>query len=150
MRYLFFLVLIWASEVVADQHLEVQAWGRATPPGAGSGAVYGTFINHGDTLLEVTEIRFPGAAHVMVHETVHVDGMARMRHGQLKLAPGEKVRLEPGGMHIMLMGLEYPLLEGCRYEFTLVWQDGSETRHRSTTGGFGQMQPPASDGRPCQ
>ncbi|MEQ9178581.1 MAG: copper chaperone PCu(A)C [Nitratireductor sp.] len=55
-----------------------------------------------------------------VHETFIRDGVATMRPAaQVTIPPGGLVRLQPGGLHIMLMELNYPLEEGAMLPLTL-------------------------------
>ena len=58
--------------------------------------------------MVVAEIRFAGARHAMIHRTVEDQGMARMVHGEILVPPGERYELEPGGLHVMLMGVSLP------------------------------------------
>jgi hypothetical protein len=46
--------------------------------------------------------------------------------GPLEIPPGEEVRLEPGGMHIMLMQLRQPLEEGERIPITFIFGEAGE------------------------
>jgi periplasmic copper chaperone A len=36
---------------------------------------------------------------------------------------GATVKVEPGGLHVMLLGLKHPLIEGTRFELTLRFRD---------------------------
>jgi copper(I)-binding protein len=44
----------------------------------------------------------------------------------LPIPAGETVTLEPGGKHIMFMGLDAPLLEGQEFAGTLVFETAGE------------------------
>jgi len=137
------VILCLAAPLQAgDPAVSVNAWARATPPGGSSGAIYGEFRNDSNEMQTVSQITFDLAHHVMVHETSHSDGMARMQADKLQVLPGDSVTLSPGGLHIMLMGLSEGLKSGCEYTFALTWADGSVTRHPFLTGGFGQMEAP--------
>jgi copper(I)-binding protein len=58
-----------------------------------------------------------------VHRTEIVDDIARMREvSVLHVAPGETLTFEPGGLHVMLMGLKGPLKEGRVFELELVFE----------------------------
>ena len=46
--------------------------------------------------------------------------------GDIRIAPGETVALEPGGLHAMLMMLQRPMVEGEAFELTLSFSDGGE------------------------
>ena len=95
-----------------DAAMQVQAWARATPPGATVGGVYLTIDNPGasDRLLRV---RTPASERAEIHETSVVDGQMRMREVDgLQIPAGGEVKFEPGGLHLMLVGLKQPLKEG--------------------------------------
>ena len=89
------------------------AWARATPPGTAVAAVYLVIDNTGgkaDRLLEVSTDR---AGSAEVHTIVHDGDLAMMRRvDPLHIGAGERVVFEPGGTHVMLMGLKSPLAEG--------------------------------------
>jgi hypothetical protein len=137
------VLLLVALPLLAKSDVAVQAWSRATPPGASSAAIYGLFENNGSHEMRVAEIRFTGARHAMIHRTVEDEGMARMVHGEILVPPGERYELKPGGLHIMLMGVSFPLLQGCLYKFQILWENGDSTNHEFVTGGYGQMVFPA-------
>ena len=64
------------------------------------------------------------AARVEIHESLLVDGMSRMRpRDSIPVAPGATVKLEPAGLHLMLVGLKAPLVAGTRVPLTLVFRD---------------------------
>ena len=88
------------------------AWARATPPGASTGAFYVTLTSTtGDKLIGAAT---PAAANSAVHET-HMEGdIMRMRpmEGGLDLPAGRRVSLSPHGLHIMMEGLKGPLKQG--------------------------------------
>lgn len=150
MRVTLFLLLMSLSALShSDVDVSFDAWARATAPGATTGAVYGTLTNHGDSVLELTDVMFDAAGHAMVHRTVERDGMMRMMHADIQLAPGDSVTLEPGGLHMMLMRLEAPLQQGCQYEVILGWSNEASTSHVFTTGSFGQSKKPELVGQTC-
>jgi copper(I)-binding protein len=99
------------------------AWSRSTPPGVTVGVGYFTLKNDtgkSDRLLKVSS---PVAEKVQVHRTEVLDGIARMREvAVLHVAAGETVKLEPDGMHLMLIGLKKPLVEGQAFELSLVFE----------------------------
>lgn len=103
-----------ASAAVAQQAplLARDAWLRATP-GADVAAAYLTLRNVTTGPVTVTGIESPIAGHAMIHETTVQGGQSRMRpHEQLTIAPGSVVKLEPGGLHVMLHDLKQPLAVG--------------------------------------
>jgi copper(I)-binding protein len=94
------------------------AWARATPPAARTGAVYLTVTAAAaDRLLGATS---PAARVVEIHTHVEEGGLSRMeRLPELALPEGVGVRLEPGGLHLMLIDLAGPLVAGESLELRL-------------------------------
>ena len=144
MRFLIvFLTLLMPAAAMAELLVE-SAWSRATVPGARSGVVYATLTNPGDNPVTITGVESELAHHVMVHETVMVDDMMQMRHRDaVTVAAGETVLLEPGGLHIMLMGLSSQLREGENFGVTLVTGDDDRFEVNVRVGAIGQMEAPA-------
>lgn len=69
----------------------------------------------------------PAAAEVELHTHIMEPGVARMRPVEaIEIAPGESTVLEPGGLHVMLVGLTSPLEEGARLPLTLVFETAGE------------------------
>lgn len=96
----------------------------ATPPGAMAGAGYLTIDNGGtsDDRLIAVEADVP---RVMIHTTVMEDGIARMRHvdGGVEIPAGGQALLQPGGLHVMFMGLRNtPLVAGETLPATLIFE----------------------------
>lgn len=89
----------------ARDSLEItNAWVPLAPPKAKIMAAYVTIENPTDDLVEITEVTSPDFAHVMIHETVVEDGVSRMEmRDKLLLTAGEKVVMQRGGLHLMLM-----------------------------------------------
>jgi len=89
------------------------AWTRATPDGARTGAVYLTLQNGGPSADQLLGAASPQAERAVLHG-MQMDGdVMRMRKIEaLALPVGEAVSLAPVGRHIMLMGLGAPLKEG--------------------------------------
>ena len=85
----------------------------------------------------------------MTHRTIQADGMVRMRPGKLEIPANGETRLLPGGLHIMLMGIEKPLLAGCEYTFSIEWDNGWVTEHKLRTGSMGQAEMPVGESRQC-
>jgi len=109
-----------AAPVPADTFAVVDSWAGVASEG-GTTAGYLTIENGlatADTLQGVT-----GEAmdRVEMHETYErEDGLRGMRPvEQLVVAPGARVRFEPGGLHLMLVNMDRALAVGDSVEVTL-------------------------------
>lgn len=149
-RLLLFVLLCHSLVAYPETSVSFDGWARATAPGATTGAIYGKLQNGGSEAVSLSSVRFEKAGHVMVHRTVESDGMMRMMHAEVTLEPGASVVLEPGGLHIMLMGLKAPLIPGCIYKVELEWDESASTSHDFVTGSFGQSTKPERPGQSCQ
>lgn len=79
-------------------------------PGTSMSAGYFTIENRGGSPIAVTAVASPQFGRVDMHETIIEDDVSRMRSIDLLLVdPGERVRFEPGGKHLMLMRANDPL-----------------------------------------
>lgn len=110
--------------------LAAEAWARETPPGAKNGAAYLTIVNgmhNGDTLLSVSASFAESAS---VHRTVEENGVMRMEAVEdgLPIPSGSTLKLEPNGLHIMLMGLQEPLKAGDLKLLTLTFRQAGEKK----------------------
>jgi len=119
------------------------AWARATAPNAGSAAIYGSFRNDGDQPLTIKKITTDAAGMVMLHRSTLDNGMMKMSAvDELSVSPGEVVKLEPGGMHMMLMKLRTPLEENQIIYVEILTSDEESIRAEVTVGSVGQMSAP--------
>ncbi len=79
---------------------------NAPRPAMRMSAGYLTLTNNSDTAITITKVTSPEFAAVEMHESILEDGISRMVElGELTIAAGATVRFEPGGKHLMLMGL---------------------------------------------
>lgn len=95
-------------------------WARATTPSAMAGGAFLTLLASAPDSL--TGASSPVASMVQIHETVEQGGVMKMLPvAALKLNPGIKTELKPGGYHVMLMGLKQPLKQGESFPLTLTF-----------------------------
>jgi copper(I)-binding protein len=116
-----------------DGHDEIHfsdGWVRVSEYSDHEGGMTGAFAkieNH--TANDVTLVGGYAeiAGMVEVHEVVMIDKEMKMqqKEGGIVIKAGETVTLEPGGLHVMLMGLKKPILEGDEITLTLDF-DGYE------------------------
>jgi hypothetical protein len=99
------------------------AWARATPPGAKTGAAYVTVTNTGAQADKLLSAATPAAGEAQLHTTITEDGVMKMRPvSAIDLKPGASVTLKPGAMHLMLMDLKQPLKEGDSFPLALTFE----------------------------
>ena len=100
-------------------------WVRSNPNGMG--AVYMVLTMPETDELVAASVDPSIAGTVEVHEVVMQDGMMRMREvAGIPLPAGEPVTLEPGGYHIMLLGMPAMLDPGTDVDVTLRFASGDE------------------------
>jgi copper(I)-binding protein len=97
-------------------------WARATAGPVKTGAVYLTLSNHGKRADELVAVASPSARRATLHTHLMAGGVMKMRPlERIEVGPGASSVLAPGGLHIMLMGLKAPLVEGGRFPLTLTF-----------------------------
>ena len=119
-------------------------WARATIGGQRVGAAYVTLRNRGREPERLVAVRAGVARAAELHgTTTTAEGVARMRPVEaVEIPAGGRVSLAPGGLHVMLVDLAAPLVEGASFPATLVFERAGEVgvefaveNPRATTGG---------------
>ena len=121
-----------ATQVVAHEYdlgtLHIgHPYARSTPPGASAGAAYLSIANRGKTADSLVRASTPRAQATELHSMSMDGNIMRMRQVQsVSAAAGATVKLEPGGLHIMLTGLKQPLKTGERFPLTLFFEKAGQ------------------------
>ena len=103
------------------------AWVRASIGESRVSAAYLSIANRGVSADRLVGVAAERAGHAMIHRSVVVDGVMKMRHvDAVEIPPGGSIRLEPGGLHVMLMGVSSRLEAGERISLTLVFERAGE------------------------
>ncbi|WP_291733631.1 copper chaperone PCu(A)C [Leisingera sp. F5] len=102
------------------------AWSRASIGTSRPGAAYMEIVNEGDEPVTLTGIKTDIAMMPEIHRSsTNEQGVSSMAPaGDVSIAAGETVALEPGGLHAMLMKLQRPMKEGETFPLSLVFSDG--------------------------
>lgn len=110
-----------SSEVAVEN-----AWSRASIGTARPGVAYMKIVNGGDEPVILTGVRSGIATMSHVHMTsTNAEGVSSMAPAHdIEIQPGKAFVLEPGGFHVMLMGLNTAMREGESHELTLLFSDG--------------------------
>ncbi len=115
--------LLAALPAFAGELTVTNAWSRTTPPGVTVGVAYFNLKNDTGKSDRLLKISSPVAAKVQIHRTEIQDGMARMREvAVLHVDANQTVEFAPNGMHVMLMGLKKPLVEGQKFELEFLFE----------------------------
>lgn len=137
-----------ASEQV-QQLTITDPWVKATE-GEMTGA-FGTITNTGDAEITIVDASASVGSMFELHETiVQSDGSSVMQEkdGGYVLPAGGELKLEPGHDHIMLMGLDAPIMPGDEVTVTLTLGDGSTFEYvavaKEYTGGMETYAPDGS------
>jgi copper(I)-binding protein len=112
-------LLVCAGAAAQTNPVEVRdAWARATPGKAETGAAYLTILS--PTADRLTSVSTPVAKQAELHTMTMEGSVMKMRPlAGVDLPAGQPVALKPGATHIMLMGLTRPLTAGQSFPLTL-------------------------------
>ncbi|MEP1740488.1 MAG: copper chaperone PCu(A)C [Kangiellaceae bacterium] len=103
----------------------MNAWVREPIVESETHAGYFTLINVSDKTLELVSIQTNAYEQVEIHEMTHVNGMMKMsKIDSLILEPNGKVKLAPGGKHLMLISPNRTIKEGGRVVLKLKFKSG--------------------------
>ena len=119
--YLIALTALYVCNFAQADTLNItHAWIREAPPSSKVLAAYMSINNPGETAITVKGISSPDFESAEVHRTVINEGVARMLHvEQLEVPANGNVKLEPGGLHLMLFNPERTLAAGDTVSLTI-------------------------------
>jgi copper(I)-binding protein len=116
-----------AQPASASQPTIERAWARATPPGVRVGAVYFTLRNPRQAPDHVVSVRSAISERAEIHETKMSGGIMRMRQlTEVTVPAGGVLALEPGGAHVMLIGLRDTLVPGSKVPLVVTFRRAGE------------------------
>jgi copper(I)-binding protein len=115
------------AQSVAEQ-VEVQdPYVRAVPPGQPNSASFMALYNGDSRDHALVGAESPAARVVELHTHLMRDGMMQMRPvARIGLPAGATISLQPGGLHVMLIGLQQPLVPDQAVPLSLIFEDGSK------------------------
>ena len=112
-----------ATEFRVGDVLIEHAWSRPAPAVAVTGAAYFTLSIAGDGGDRLIAAASPVAERVEFHRHSMRDGVMSMRRVPgVDIVPRGHSVFEPGGLHVMLMGLREHLQEGTTFPLTLTFE----------------------------
>lgn len=102
-------------------------WSRALPPNAATGAVYLGLHNQGKTADRLLSAQTPQATKTEIHTMLQLGEVMKMQKlDSVGIAAGGETKLAPGGTHLMLFGLQKPLVAGERFPLTLQFEQAGK------------------------
>ena len=131
---IFLLMLVTNITFAAESMIKVSdAWVREAPPGAAMLAAYMKIYNAGADNRVLTSIESPRFKHVMLHQSIIVDGIAKMHHqDSLEISAGGHLILEPGSYHLMMPAPDDAVQRDQSIEFTLHMKNGEHITVNAT------------------
>lgn len=137
------VALLFGLPALADTVAIDNAWVRATAPGQKVAAAYMDLT--AETDLSLVGARSPAARMVELHTMSMDNGVMIMRQmKEVALAKGQTVRLKPGGLHVMLIGLTNQIKAGDKTPVTLILR-GADGKQMELSATLDARQP----GRPA-
>lgn len=133
---------VLANTAIAGSVMVKDAWVREAPPNAKVLAAYMTIENHTNNEKVLTSASSPAFDKIEIHKTVHKGDMATMeQQKELPIATHGTVKLQPGGLHLMLYTPSKKLKAGDIVSITLKFADGStnmvDAKVKKATGSSG-------------
>lgn len=130
-----------AADVVSVEN----PFARAVPPGQPNSASFMTLVNTSDVDHSIKSASSPVAATVELHTHTNNNGVMEMRQvPQIDVPAKGRTELKPGGLHVMLIGLQQELKVGATAPITLTFEDGSTT---TVDAPIQEITPPAGMGQ---
>lgn len=119
-----FSINSFASEIQIENQ-----YARATPPHTVNSAAFFSIDNNTDKNIELVAVKSDVAERTELHTHINEDGLMKMRQVEkIKIQAHEQTTLQPGGYHVMLLGLKSPLIEGEMINLILYFNNGDEVK----------------------
>lgn len=113
-----------------------QPWSRPTAQGANA-AGFMSLTNTGKSADTLARVECAGVARAEIHQTSMANGVMSMKRldAGLLVGAGQTVIFQPGGTHIMLIGVKTALKTGDKLPATLVFASGARAPVTFEVGG---------------
>jgi periplasmic copper chaperone A len=131
--YKWFLTLLLLSLIstnsFASSIIVISPYARAVPPGHPNSAVFMKLKNTSNVDRALIEARSSVSKVVELHTHKKEGGMMRMRRvDKITIKAGDETVLQPGGLHVMLIGLKQQLHQGNMIDLELIFDDNSNIK----------------------
>jgi periplasmic copper chaperone A len=134
---------VHAGEVTIGNLVVTQAWSRATPGGAPVAGGYLSIENRGSLPDRLLSGSTDAARKTEIHEMALDNGIMTMRpvEGGLFIEAGKTLKFEPGGRHLMFIGLAAPFKEGEQVSVSLAFESAGKVTVPFAVQGIGAHAP---------
>jgi len=131
--------------VVVDDLEIADPWTRVMQPGQQAGGGYIAITNRGAEPDRLVHASTPRAARTEIHSMEIVNDVMTMRpvDGGLDIASSETLSLEPGGYHLMFIGVTEPFEEGEIVAVTLEFESAGRVDLEFQVRGMAHGRAPA-------
>ena len=143
MKYVLLALTLIAAPAWAQVDIE-NAWVRATPPGAKTGAGYLVIHNKSASPDRLVGAESAVAARVETHTHIKEGEVMRMREVKegFGIPANGSFELKPGGPHLMFMDIRKPFKEGEKIPVTLKFEKAGAIPVEFPVGRMGGMAHP--------
>ncbi|WP_127020327.1 copper chaperone PCu(A)C [Rheinheimera mangrovi] len=118
-------LLSLSSSATLAEVLVTDATVREMLPGRSMTAGYFSISNSGTVDAELISASSPQFGSIELHQHSHKDGMMKMEQVQsVKVAAGEQVHFQPGGLHLMMFDAKTSISKGQQIPLRLTFKDG--------------------------
>ena len=120
-------------------------WARPTVAGQPAGGAFLKLQNTGTTADRLLGGSTPAADHVEMHRMAMDGDVMKMREvPAIEIPAGQTVALQPGELHLMLIGLKAPLQAGAKVPLTLKFEKAGEVKVEVKVEALAPLAAPAS------
>jgi periplasmic copper chaperone A len=135
--------VVHAGEVTIGNLVVTQAWSRATPGGAPVAGGYLSIENKGSLPDRLLSASTDAARKTEIHEIALDKSIMTMRpvEGGLFIEAGKTLKFEPGGRHLMFIGLAAPFKEGEQVSVSLAFESAGNVTVPFAVQGIGAHAP---------
>lgn len=110
----------------ADGITAIDPYVRMVPPGQPTTGAFFVLKNADDKDHKMVKAESAVASVTELHTHIHEGGMMKMRPVKdIEIKARSETSLQPGGLHVMLIGLKQPLQEGDNVTLKLTFEDNS-------------------------
>ncbi len=123
------IILVFSTLIQAKPKIEIaDAWVKEVPPVSRVSVLFMKITNRGSTDDKLIGVKTDIAEHAEIHKMVMEGDIMKMRKiDQLTVPARGEVVLEPGGIHIMLIGLKKIPQKGDRVKVELIFERSGKT-----------------------